>query len=254
MPGQPVSASATKFNPILNILYTVNAKDGSFHKAKICEVGTSAMKYDPDFVKAVYLGIDLPLRYVIPCCLLVFINIALVLSVRKAQRRHSDLSNTVSTSLLNLPVLRSSVGIVFAFLICHTGGVGLFVLNVFRAFSKQNEGYVATGVNVFVEEDLATKGLEMRYTALLLASINSSINIVLYAFFLPAFRRQWKFLFVHCGERKNMATLKDPMSDEKTLDETELSSSHVSYMFQYLRLAFTSILDTGDIVMYMYKY
>ncbi len=200
--GQPILVSAAKFRPSLNILYHIYARFGTLYKADICKMDVIAMKYDPDFVKVVYLGIDLPLRYVIPFCLLALIIILLVRSVRKAQRRHSDISQTASTSLLNLPVLRSAIGIVLIFLTCHTGGVGLFVLNVFRALSIHNEGYIGTGVNVFIEETMATKGLEMRHSTLLWAAINSSVNILLYSFFLPTFRKQWKLLFVRCGERK----------------------------------------------------
>ncbi len=210
--GQPIAVSAVKFKPSMTILYRVVKTQivvGShrgieviMYQAEICEVDVSAMKYDHDFVKAVYLGIDLPLRYVIPCCLLALINILLVRSVRKAQRRHSEISQTASTSLLNLPVLRSAIGIVFIFLLCHTGGVGLFVLNVLRAFSIRNEGYIGTGTHVFIEEGMATMGLEMRYSALLLAAVNSSVNIVLCCFFLPTFRKQWKLFSYVVGKGK----------------------------------------------------
>ncbi len=227
--GEPMSISASKFSPSLNILYRFTNYGLFPYEAQICRVDVSAMKYDSDFVKAVYLGIDLPLRYVIPCCLLAVINILLVRSVRKAQRRHSEISQTASTSLLNLPVLRSAVGIVFIFLICHTGGVGLFVLNVFRAFSKHNEGFIGTGVNVFIDEGMATMGLEMRYSALLLAAVNSSVNIVLYCFFLPTFRKQWKLLFVPRGEWKIRKKPKEPIPPIIPLEEIELSPRQVSF-------------------------
>ncbi len=150
--AKTVSVSNSRPNSVLVwICYNIHDYAGTLQRADICKVGVSAMKCDPDFVKAVYLGIDLPLRYVIPCCLLAVINILLVRSVRKAQRRHRDISKTASTSLLNLPVLRSAVGIVFVLLICHTGAVGLFVLNVLRAFIKHNDGCIGTGVNVFIK-------------------------------------------------------------------------------------------------------
>ncbi len=230
--GQPISVSAVKFTPSLNILYDMYNRDGLLYRAKICKVGSAAMKYDPDFVKAVYLGIDLPLRYVIPCCLLVLINILMIRSVRKAQRRHSDITKTASVSIVNLPALRSTLGIVFVFLICHTGGAGLFVLNVFRAFNKRKEGYIAAGGNVFIGEGMATTGLEMRYSALLLAAINSSVNIVLYCFFLPAFRKRWKLPFVCCGGRKSWRKLVEPIPDIIPLEEIELSPRQVRYTLQ----------------------
>ncbi len=105
------------------------------------------------------------------------------------------------------------------------------MLNVFRALSKHNEGYIGTGVNVFIEEGMATMGLEMRYSALLLAAVNSSVNIVLYCFFLPTFRKQWKLFFIRCGERKNgKRKLKEPIPDIIPLEEIKLPSRQVSYI------------------------
>ncbi len=190
--GHLMQISATKFEPNINI----KVKDSLIDSVEVCRLGTVAMRYDSDFVKAVYLGIDLPFRYVIPSCVLVFLNISLVVSVVKAQRRHSNISGAPRKSLLNLPVFRSAVGIAFVFLLCHTGGAGIFVLDVFRVFADSNEGPVGTTVRSFIDEHLATMGLEMKYSGILLAAVNSSVNIVLYCFFLPAFRQHWAFLFL----------------------------------------------------------
>ena len=182
-PGHPVYVAADKYQPAAAVLF-YHGSNGFW--MSFCYVATSAMKYDVDFVKAVYLGIDLPLRFVIPCLVLVVLNIVLVRTVHKQHRHHCEISGTRAKSLLDLPALRSALGIVFVFLICHTGGAGLFILDVFRALMVDHKnGVVGTTVNVFLEEYLATMGLEMKYSALLLAAVNSSVNVALYCFFSP---------------------------------------------------------------------
>ncbi len=229
-----MAVSAVKYRPTLSFLYEFDSAFGRLKKLDVCIVGESAMRHDIDFVKAVYLGLDLPLRYIIPCVSLVVINIVLVMSVRKAQRHHSDISKMASKSLLNMPVLRSAVGIVFVFLVCHTGGAGLFVLDVFRAFADHNTGVVGTTVNVFIEEKLATTGLEMKYSALLLAAINSAVNLALYCFFLPTFRHHWVLLFIGKKQPKTKVKSKEPTSDIIPLDEIQPQCVSVSLLTNIL--------------------
>ena len=250
--SQPVYVTTNKFKRHFNALYNYYTSSGHMqyplqkfivkHVLEVtwCTVAASAMRYDIDFVKAVYLGIDLTLRYVIPCCILVFTNIALVVSVRKAQRRHSDISQTVATSLFNMPILRTAMGIVFVFLICHTGGAGLFILDVFRAFAEQTKGFIGTTVNVFMKEHLATQGLEMKYCALLLAAINSSLNVAMYYFFLPTFRKYWQLLFLCRIECKTPLTFKKKIQDLIPLEEMEVPSDSVSHI---LNVTYTRLLQ-----------
>ena len=184
------SVPSSKFRP--TYLFEIEHPAYSLH---VCRLDTRTMRYDSDFVKAVYLGIDLPLRYVIPCLVLVFLNVRLVVAVRKANRHHNEITKTAKRSLFNLPVLRSVVGIVTVFLGCHTGGIGLFILDIFRVFEDAKGDGLRTTVNVFLHKDRATTGLEMRGSAFLLAAVNSAINILLYCFFLPTFREKWVSFF-----------------------------------------------------------
>ncbi len=170
---------------------------------RVCSLDMKTMRYDPDFVKAVYLGIDLPLRYVIPCLVIVVMNVYLVVTVRKANRRHSEITQISTKSLLSLPVLRSVIGILFVFLGCHTGGIGLFIVDVFRALETNQGDGLRTTVNVFLDEDQATRGLEMKGSAYLLAAVNSAVNILLYCFFLPVFREKWLSFFALSLKRKS---------------------------------------------------
>ncbi len=188
----------------------------------ICSLDMKSMRHDPDFVKAVFLGIDLPLRYIIPCLLLVVLNIYLVVVVRKANQRDSEITKTPRTSLLNLPVLRSVVGIVFVFLGCHSGGIGLFIIDIFRVFENDQGTGLGTTVNVFLAEHSATRGLEIKGSAYLLAAVNSAINILLYCFFLPVFREKWvSFFNLGCKQR---ASSKEPTQDSIPLDEVRTCS------------------------------
>ncbi len=193
---------------------------------RVCSLGMKSMRHDPDFVKAVYLGIDLPLRYIIPCLVLVALNVYLVFVVRRANARHGEITRTSSASLTNLPFLRSVVAIVSVFLGCHTAGIGLFIIDLFRVF-ENDEGFgLETTVNLFLDKDRVTRGLEMKGSAFLLAAVNSAINILLYSFFLPTFREKWvSFCNLGC---KQKSSLKQDVPDMTSLEQvrTDCTQDH----------------------------
>ncbi len=187
------SLSPVKFTPTYRVDIHVDYSGGC--QLHICRTAKKAMRYDPEFVKAVYLGLDLPIRYIIPCCVLVFINICLVVSVFRAKKRHSNMTGKSVSSLLNLPIFWSVVCIVLVFLGCHTAGVGLFVKDLYSVFGDPRG--VENAINLYLDENFATTlGLEMKAVAFLLPAVNSTINIFLYYLFLPVFRKEWSLLFV----------------------------------------------------------
>ncbi len=154
------------------------------------------MRHDPDFVKAVYLGIDLLIRYVIPCIALLVINTRLLVAVFRAQKRHKRIvGDTSPVSLLDLLVLKSVGVIVVVFAICHAGGMGMYITDVMRAFAGETLGDMTGGIATFLDERSATDALRFRYTAYLLAAVNSSVNILIYCLYLLAFRQHWKKMF-----------------------------------------------------------
>ncbi len=154
------------------------------------------MRHDPDFVKVVYLGIDLLIRYVIPCIALLVINTRLLVAVYRAQKRHKRIIGDASpVSLFDLPVLKSVGIIVVVFAICHTGGMGMYITDIMRAFAGEALGDMAGGIATFLDERSATDALRLRYTAYLLAAVNSSVNILIYCLYLPQFRQHWKKMF-----------------------------------------------------------
>ncbi len=80
----------------------------------VCNSTPTSMRHDPHFVKAVYLGIDLPLRYIIPCLALVAFNIRLLVAVYQAQKLHKQIiGDTSPVFLLDLPVLKSVGALLF---------------------------------------------------------------------------------------------------------------------------------------------
>ncbi len=214
---KPVRTPADKFTPHLVVGLGVSGirdSNGTWVIQRlflsVCNSSTPTnMRHDPDFVKAVYLGIDLPLRYIIPCLALVAINIRLLVAVFQAQKRHKQIiGDTSPVSLLDLPVLKSVGAIILVFAFCHTGGVGMYITDVIRAFYSHALNTLTGNVAMFLDENSATHALLFRYTAYFLSAVNSSINVILYCLYLPTFRQYWKKLFGLCvGRRKGNCQL-----------------------------------------------
>ncbi len=185
---RPVSVPAAKFD--ISMIIGVDTSS----EVDVCNSTEDYMRHDSEFVKAVYLGVDLPLRYAIPVIALAITNICLVLAVRRAQNKHADITRTARVSLFNLPVLKSVAAIVFVFLICHTAGSAIFIMNIVHPLLGRT--YLAmlehSQTNTLLHSDTHRKTLVFKHLGLLLASVNSSINVVVYCCFLPIFRHIWK--------------------------------------------------------------
>ncbi len=182
---------------------------------RVCTLDTKKkLRDEPAFVKTVYLGIDFPLRYIIPCCFLVFIGTGLVNAVYKARKRHRAMTRKEFKSLLNLPAFWNTSGIVFVFLACQSGGLGLFAYDIFRLL--HNVDYEGE-INVFMDEGSSSRQLELVSVAFLFPAINSSINIILYTFFLPVFRKKWLSLFIPGLARISSCTLRRKTVDAKDI-------------------------------------
>ncbi len=179
------------------------------------------MRHDPDFVKAVYLGIDLLIRYVIPCIALLVINTRLLVAVYQAQKRHKRIiGDTSPVSLLDLPVLKSVGIIVVIFVGCHAGGMGMYITDVMRTFAGEALGDMTGGAAAFLDERSATNALHLRYAAYLLAAVNSSVNIFIYFLYRPVFRQYWKkmlhlnvFSWPFCKQNRQKAQSIFPMDE-----------------------------------------
>ncbi len=199
---QPVRMPGAKFAPHLIADFRTVKKliNGTLEVSKflltVCNSTPASMRHDPDFVKALYLGIDLPLRYIIPCLALFVINIRLLVAVYQAQKQHKRIiGDTSPVSLLDLPVLKSVGAIILVFAFCHTGGLGMYITDVIRAAYGHALNSPTGNTAVFLDENSATQALLFRYTSYVLSAVNSSINVILYCLYLPTFRQYWKKLF-----------------------------------------------------------
>ncbi len=213
---QPVRVEAAKFvAPVVASIVRVTPL-----KIDVCDRTAVAMRHDADFVLAAYIGVDIPMRYVIPCSILAVVNVKLVLAVRRAQTRHAEIAKADVTSLIKLPVLKSVLAIVLVFLVCHTGGLGIFILDLLRTFAGSSHRGSPYGsvIQTYLKEDFATAGLATRCIAFLLSAINSTVNIVIYCFFLPIFRKHWQELFLIKIPRIKKST-KEPPQDMIPMEE-----------------------------------
>ena len=170
--NRPISVPAVKFHVsmVIRVDASIMVRDST----------EDYMRHDPDFVKAFYIGVDLPLRYAIPIIALAITNIYLVLTVRRAQNKHSDITRTARVSVFNLPVLKSVVAILFVFVMCHSAGSAIFIKDIVRAFLGVTNLGCGFGdlTNTLLHSDTHMKTLVFKHLGLLLASINSSINVV----------------------------------------------------------------------------
>ncbi len=185
--NRQISISAPKFTKTFAMAYSPLILHVCYNKADF-------MRHDPDFVKALYLGMDLSLRYIIPSVILGAINILLVLAVRRAQIQHAVITGEARVSLFKLPILKTVVMIVFVFLICHAGGSAIFILDILRAFRGSTDvtGRDVTNTNTLMDSSLHAHAVIFKELGFLLATVNSSVNILVYCFFLPVFRSFWK--------------------------------------------------------------
>ena len=160
------------------------------------------MRHDPDFVKALYLGVDLLLRYVIPCITLAIVNIRLVLAVRRAHIQHAEITGAARVSLFKLPILKTVAAIVLVFLICHTGGSAIFIMDIARTFASTVSVGTYSNNNILLDATVHTNVLVFKILGLLLAALNSSINVLVYCVFLPVFRSHWRRSYWDQTEKK----------------------------------------------------
>ncbi len=228
---EPINVQAPKFTPSLSasIRDFIHRDGRRYTMIYFCNNPTDFMRHDPDFVKALYLGVDLPLRYVIPSITLVIANIRLVLAVRRAHIQHAEITGTAFVSLLKLPILKTVATIGFVFLICHTGGSAIFIMDMARTFASKttmgNIWHSTTGgtANTLLDATVHTPVLVFKHLGVFLATVNSSINVLIYCVFLPVFRSHWRRLYwpgteINQGNSTNKQSLPEVVLQEE-LDE-----------------------------------
>ncbi len=192
-----------------------------------CDHTADFMRHDPDFVKSLYLGVDLPLRYVIPCITLVIVNVRLVLAVRRAHIQHAEITGTARVSLLKLPILKTVAAIVVVFLVCHTGGSAIFIMDIVRMFQSGSVSgnYLHGDVNTLLGDTTHTNGLVFQHLGFLLAALNSSVNALIYAMFLPTFRNHWREMFWLKSKPKSHKPPKAAVAPWEELQDEDANNS-----------------------------
>ncbi len=192
-----------------------------------CDHLADFMRHDPHFVKSIYLGVDLPLRYVIPCITLVIVNIRLVLAVRRAHIQHAEITGAARVSLVKLPILKTVAAIVLVFLICHTGGSAIFIMDIVRTFQSGSIGnpYMNGEVNTLLDDTSHTNGLVFQHLGFLVATVNSSVNVLIYAVFLPTVRNHWREMFWLKSKPKSQKLPKAALAPWKELQDEDANNS-----------------------------
>ena len=168
----------------------------------ICPV--QQLQLDPEF-EAIYISLEFIFRFIIPTPILIYCNVKLVTVVRRAHAQREQLTGTrLNPRILN--VVKIVVVIIGVFILSHLAALILFSMAAARP----------PNFRLFIS------------ISLLFAVANSSANILIYCYFLPAFRRFWKRLFT-CGgaepSESEMATDKERSSTAPATSISQLSQT-----------------------------
>ena len=220
--NRQISIAAPKFTKTFAMYF-------SYPMLFVCYNKADFMRHDPDFVKALYLGVDLSLRYIIPCAILGVINILLVLAVRKAQIQHANITGEARVSLFKLPIVKTVVMIASVFLICHAGGSAIFILDILRAFWGSTDviGYDVSQTNTLMDSSIHAHAVIFKELGFLPAAVNSSVNILIYCIFLPIFRSCWKKMHLPQIAREQVRdkTASPPLTEASLIPWEDLPST-----------------------------
>ncbi len=133
-----------------------------------------------EFGRAYALGVVFPFRYVIPVLCLIFTSVNLLRAVRKSttnQRVLAAHSAEERRILASSSMLKIVLTVTVVFILCHTLGLGCYLSIILYSFN------VGTGMNYVIGLLCPVGGLA--------TAINSSINVIVYCFFLRQFRDKW---------------------------------------------------------------
>ncbi len=142
--------------------------------------GYKALWADTSYTRGYYIGVDFPLRYVIPLLLLAFTNIRLLQAVYRSRKSSGELQRQGGGQRQSMNAVKSVTAILTVFIVCQTLGMGMFVRYVL-----DNDQ-----VDVIYQSmaGIIAINMESRLTTFVIA-VNSSVNCLIYCAFLPQFRR-----------------------------------------------------------------
>lgn len=123
----------------------------------------------------------------------------------------------------------------------------MYITDIMRAFYGQALYNQIGNVAVFLDEKSAKDALLFKNAAYFLAAVNSSINVMLYCLYLPAFRQYWTKLFdlrplrwLVCREKQPTLPAIFPLEEVPRLHTHEpcddiLDSQHSPQVWQKLQ-------------------
>ncbi len=137
-----------------------------------------------DYVSGYVLGVVLPFRYVIPVLCLIFTSVNLLRAVRKSTTNQRALAAHCAAErrlLASSNMLKIVLTVAVVFILCHTLGLSCYLGIFLDSFNSDD------GINDVLGLLCPVAGIA--------TAINSSINVIIYCFFLRQFRdkiRLWK--------------------------------------------------------------
>ncbi len=160
--------------------------------------------WNPRFKYGYTVLVVLFLRYILPTSILFYVNIRLVQIVRAARHQHSALVNRElqeeGTHAQNTGILKMVIVVVGIFLLLHLLALAedmWFLIGV----SIAGPNYHSSFLNNFGT-------LTAILVTACLSGVNSTVNVGIYCFFLPQFRKKWLALWP-CRKIRRMVSRPD---------------------------------------------
>ncbi len=141
-----------------------------------------------DFSLGYIFGVIFPLRYIIPSTVLIYTNIRLVQLVRSSRKQHSaalaSRGKPSGKESHKTGILTTVIVVASTFLLLNTLALTLDVWEV-----------VVRNVDFL---HLPTNFYDFPYITSVTSAVNSMVNIGIYCYFLPQFRKRWLAMWT-CG-------------------------------------------------------
>ncbi len=147
---------------------------------------------DSSFILGYSFGVVFPVRYLLPMVVLAWANIRLVQAVRRGQRAHRSLvenqERQAPVEAQDTGILKTAVTVSGGFLLLHTLALGLDISLLVHTFY--------TGPNSTPHSKYPRQAVTSLYQITIpISSLNSAINLAIYCWFLPQFRKRWLALW-----------------------------------------------------------
>ncbi len=160
--------------------YNITGNDQHWDINVLEEPSKYTLRDNREYQRSYSLGVVFPFRYAIPVLCLIFTSVSLVRAVRKATRNQRSLATHSAVNrrmLASTNMLKIVLTVTGMFILSHTLGLGCYLGTIIYSFGSEY------GINATVYVLCPIGGL--------VTAINSSVNVVVYCFFLKQFRDRW---------------------------------------------------------------